>query len=388
MRENEPAYRIDEWRAQIPILDSFIPLNNCSQAPQMAATRRAADDYLTSWDRDGMDWETWIGEVEQARAAFARLINASTDEVSVTTSVSEATSSLASALDFGGERRRIAVSGAEFPGVAHVWLAQRNNGAEIDRVPVENGIIETAAYESVVDERTLLVSACHAYYLNGYKQDIGKLADLAHEHGALLYVDAYQTLGTCKVDVQALGVDMLSSGTLKFLLGVPGIAFLYIRKEHIEKLRPDVTGWFGRENPFAFDSGQLDWSSTARRFDTGTPPVFGAYVSRAGIDVIEQIGADAIHNWTLVLSERLIRGGEARGLQIHGVTDPERKTCTTAFLCPGDAHLAERRLRERGILASARGSVVRLAPHFYNTLDEIDTALDAVTEVFDELSDS
>ena len=376
-----PAYDLDGWRGQIPLLDTFIPLNNCSQAPQTRGTRAAAEAYLDVWNRIGMDWESWMGEVHCARLEFARLINASPDEVAVTTSVSAATASLASALDFSGRRNKVVATEAEFPTVGHVWLAHQKYGADVDWVPVRDGVVALAAYDGVIDERTRIVSACHGYYQNGFKQDMAAVAEKAHVHGAWLYVDAYQTLGTCPVDVKALDVDFLSSGTLKYLMGTPGIAFLYVRQELIEELHPAVTGWFGRANPFAFQTKTLDWSPTASRFDTGTPPVISAYVARAGLSIINEIGPANIQPWTDRLAQRLLDGGRARGLAIHGSTDIRQKTPSTAFICPGDSHVVEARLRERGILASARGPAIRLAPHFYNTLEEMDTALDVLAEV-------
>jgi len=378
----EPSYDLEAWRRQIPILKKYIPLNNCSQAPQSDRTRAAAMAYLDSWAEDGMDWDEWMSEVEAARAAFARLINASPDEVAISTSVSAATASLASALDLAGNRRRVVVSAAEFPTVGHVWLAHAKYGMEVDWVPVENGIIAPEAYASVIDERTRLVSACHGYYQNGYKQNIRHLAKTAHRQGAWLYVDAYQTLGTCPVDVKALGIDALSSGTLKFLMGTPGIAFLYVRAGLLERMAPAVTGWFGRRKPFSFRADALDWHATARRFDTGTPPILNAYLARAGMSIIEDVGPTQIDAWTTHLSRRLVEGGPARGLKLHGTTDVTRKAPTTAFVCPGDSHVVEVALRKRGIIASARGPVIRLAPHFYNTLAEMDVALDALAELF------
>ena len=376
-----PAYDLDGWRGQIPLLDAFIPLNNCSQAPQTRGTRAAAEAYLDAWNRIGMDWETWMEEVNSARGEFARLINASPDAVAVTTSVSAATASLASALDFTGRRNKIVATEAEFPTVGHVWLAHQKYGADVDWVPARDGVVDLAAYDGVIDERTRVVSACHGYYQSGFKQDLAAIAEKAHAYGAWLYVDAYQTLGTCPVDVQALDVDFLSSGTLKYLMGTPGIAFLYVRQDLIEQLHPAVTGWFGRANPFAFQTKTLDWASTARRFDTGTPPVISAYVARAGLSIINEIGPANIQTWTDGLAQRLLDGGQARGLTIYGPTDIRQKSPSTAFVCPGDSHGVEAQLRERGILASARGPVIRLAPHFYNTLEEMDAALDVLAEV-------
>ena len=376
-----PAYDLAGWRRQIPLLERFIPLNNCSRAPQTHRTRAAAEAYLDSWNRDGMDWERWMEEVYLAKVEFARLINASPDEVAVTTSVSAATASLAGALDLTGPRTKIVATEAEFPTVGHVWLAHQKYGLTVDWVPVRDGVVDLEAYDEMIDDETRIVSACHGYYQNGFKQDLAALAARAHAHGAWLYVDAYQTLGTCPVDVKALGVDFLSAGALKYLMGSPGIAFLYVRHDLIDRLHPAVTGWFGRANPFAFQTKTLDWAPTAARFDTGTPPIFSAYVARAGLSIINEIDPANIQAWTDRLGQRLLDGGQARGLTIHGTTDLRRKAPSTAFVCPGDSHAVEVGLRERGILASARGPVIRLAPHFYNTPEEIDEALDALVEV-------
>jgi selenocysteine lyase/cysteine desulfurase len=216
--------------------------------------------------------------------------------------------------------------------------------------------------------------------MNGLIQDSARIAAIARDAGALSFVDAYQSLGTVPLDVRALGVDFLASGNLKFLMGIPGIAFLYVRPEIVDTLQPSVTGWFGRANPFAFDARSLDWSPTASRFDTGTPPVINAYVARAGMEIINALGPSNIRAWLLALGQRLIDGGRARGMVLHGTDDMRRKTATTAFVV-GDSHAVEHAMRERGVIASARGDVIRLAPHFYSTTDDVDRALDVLAQV-------
>lgn len=355
-------------------------MNNCSQAPQMDVTRAAAERYLESWNREGMDWDAWMHEVHLAKAEFAALINAAADDIAVFSSVSEATSAVASAIDFSGARANVLVSEAEFPTVAHVWLAQQARGAKVTWAPVRDGTIDPAEYDTRADERTAVISACHAYYQNGFIQDIGRIAARARAVGALSYIDAYQSLGAVPVDVKALGVDFLASGNLKFLMGIPGVAFLYIRPEIVETLRPTMTGWFGRANPFVFQAKTLDWSPSASRFDTGTPPIANAYVARAGMAIIREIGPRRIRAWHEQLSRRLIDGGRARGLTLHGTGDIARKSAVTAFVVR-DSHAVEEAMLACGVLPSARGDVIRLAPHFYSTLDDVDLALDVLAEV-------
>ena len=379
MTLTHPTYDINAWRRRIPLLASCIPMNNCSQAPQTDATRAAAERYLDSWNGSGMDWDAWMSEVALAKAEFAKLIGATADDIAVFSSVSEAASAVASALTLQGRRTNIVVSDAEFPTIAHVWLAQEQRGARVSWAPVRADA-DASTDDALVDDRTALVSACHAYYMNGLVQDSTRIAGIARDAGALSFVDAYQSLGTIPIDVHALGVDFLASGNLKFLMGIPGIAFMYVRPEIVDTLQPSVTGWFGRANPFAFDARSLDWSPTASRFDTGTPPVINAYVARAGMEIINALGPANIRAWLVQLGQRLIDGGRARGLELRGSDEMRQKTATTAFVV-GDSHAVEHAMRERGVIASARGDVIRLAPHFYSTTGDIDRALDVLAEV-------
>jgi selenocysteine lyase/cysteine desulfurase len=376
----EPGYDIDALRRRIPLLASCIPLNNCSQGPQTDATRAAAERYLESWNRSGMDWDAWIEEVRLAKVAFAALTGASSEDIAVFSSVSEAMSAVASALDFSGNRRRVLLSEIEFPTTGHIWLAQHRRGAQVSWVAQHDGVIQTSAYEAAIGDDTAIVAACHGYFLNGFTQDLSAIVKHAHAHGALVFADAYQTVGTQRIDVRESGVDFLASGTLKYLMGVPGIAFLYVRPELVNSLEPSVTGWFGRSNPFSFDIKGLTWSGGASRFDSGTPPIINAYIARAGMELIAEIGVGRIRAWHEVLAARLRDGGRERGLTLHGTTDLARKTANTAFLV-NDSHAIEQAMRARGVLPSARGPVIRLAPHFYNTLDDIDTALDLLAEL-------
>jgi selenocysteine lyase/cysteine desulfurase len=380
-----PSYDIESLRRHIPSLAQLVPMNNCSQAPQMDLTRRAAESYLESWGRDGMDWDRWIGEVEASRGSFARLINADPGEIALCTSVSQATSSVASALDDSGARRKVVVTEGEFPTVGQVWMAQEARGALVDWVPARDGEIPPEGYEGLVNEETLLVSACHGYFQSGFKQDIPAIGAMARDVGALVYVDAYQTLGTEPVDVKAWDVDFMASGALKFLMGIPGIAFLYVKPSVAETLQPTVTGWFGRTDPSSFDPKDLSWATGARRFDTGTPPILEAYVARAALDFLLEVGLEGIGVWNRELSRALIAGGKRRGLQQLGPQDPERKTPTTAFLVPGNPLEVEAAMRARGVIASARGPAIRLAPHFYSTLADVELALDALQAVLEEM---
>lgn len=363
-----------EWRREFPSLATTVHVANCSHGPQSRRVRSAIDAYLESWLEAGMDWDAWMGEVERAREAFARLIGARPGEVAIATSASAAVASVASSLDGWGPRRRVVTTEAEFPTVGHVWLAHAKYGLEIDFIPVRDGAIALEDYEERIDERTVLTSATHVYYQNGFKQDVGRIAEIAHQAGSLLLVDAYQSLGTCAVDVRELDIDILVGGVLKYLLGLPGIAFIYVKEEIVERFEPALTGWFGRVDPFAFDARALDYASEARRFDTGTPPVFAAVAARAGMEIIEEVGARRIGERIEELSAYTIEAAGRCGFEYVGPADVNEKGATTAISVP-DPHAVEAKLKEGGIVASARGDVIRIAPHFFTGCDDIDRAM-------------
>jgi len=376
-----PPYDMDWWRSQFPILQNYIHTANCSQSPQSSYTLNASNAYLESWGKMGMDWEAWMEEVYYAKAEFAKIINADPSEVAIGTSVSEITSTLASSLNFQGKRNKIVVTDAEFPTVGNIWMAHQKYGAKIQFVPTRNGIIDETEYDRYVDETTLLTSLCDVYYYNGFKQDLASIIPRIHAKGSLAYVDAYQGIGTHPIDVKALDIDMLGTGNLKYLCGIPGVAFLYVKKELVPYLEPAFTGWFGQENPFAFEIHKLDYASDARRFDNGTPPVMTAYIARGGMKLINEIGVPNVQYWTDILSKHTIEGAQARGLELASPTDIRYKAPTTAIRVPGDSHDVEHALKQRGIIASARADVVRIAPHFFTRIEDIDYILDAFVDI-------
>ncbi len=375
---------IEKWRQEFPILKDVVHVGNCSQSAQSIRVRKAIESYLDNWLTIGMDWEGWIDEVNRAKVEFAKLINASPEEIVISSSVSETISSIASSLDYTGARNKIVATDIEFPTVDHVWLAHQKYGAKIDLINVnKHHEIDLSEYERYIDNRTLLTSITQVYYLNGFKQDIKAIAEIAHRKGSLILVDAYQCLGTDVVDVKEMNIDIFTSGNLKYLFGIPGVAFMYVRKELIPLLKPAVTGWFGQENPFLFQTRYLDYASDARRFDTGTPPVLNAYAARAGLEIINEVGPERIKDRIDYLSGYALEACIKRGLTTISPFDVSKKGSTTAVLVP-DSHYVEVELKKKNIIASARGEVIRVAPHFYTKTQELDIVFDAIADILNK----
>jgi selenocysteine lyase/cysteine desulfurase len=261
--------------------------------------------------------------------------------------------------------------------MGHVWLAQQPRGAEIAWAKAEGEALPVEAYAALVDRHTRVVPITHVCFRNGYRTDVARVVALCRERGALVFLDDYQHTGTAPLDVHALGVDFLVTGALKYLLGPSGIAFLYVRRALIEQLTPLVTGWFGRADPFAFAADRLDWSPTARRFETGTPPVPNAYAASAGIELLQTVGFDVIASQIGRLMDRFIGGARERGFDVLTPHDAARRGAL-AVVRATDADELVRRLAARGIVASARGTGVRVSFHAYNTDDDVDAVLRAL----------
>ncbi len=359
------------WRNEFPILNEKIYLANCSQSPQSIRVRSAINEYLESWRYSGMDWEGWLKKTQEAKQQFASLINAEVDEISLTLSVSDATAAVLSALPVS-PRRKIITTMIDFPTIGQVLLAHPQFQAVF--VPQEDYIIPADRYDDYLDQQTLLLCTPHVCYQNGYKQNIELLAKKAHAQGAWIYVDAYQSLGTEPLDVKAMDIDMLSSGALKYLLGIPGIAFLYIKKELARQLKPQRTGWFGQQNPFSFAVNKLDYASGTRRFDTGTPPIIAAYAAAEGLKIINSIGVKAIKDHISVIKKTILKKCREYDLPVFSPTDPDLSGAAVAIMAD-NAHDLEHKLAVNNIITSARGPVIRIAPHFFTLPEDIELTI-------------
>jgi len=363
------------YRKLFPILDNAVQLSSCSQSALSLPVRQAIDEYLDVWVRRGADWGYWMDQVALARAEFARMIHANVEDIAVLGSVSDAASAIASALRFDAGRPDVVTSTLDFPSICHVWLAQQPRGAKVRLVPAEAGRTDTAGrIVAAVDDRTALVSVSQACFYDGQIVDIAATGKAARDRGAIQFVDAYQSAGAIAIDVRAQQVDILAAGAQKYLLGIPGIAFLYVRPELARQLVPTVTGWFGRVNPFAFDPAQLDFADSATRFNTGTPPMMCASVARASMALLNEIGIPAIEAYLQQLSAVAIEEAARLDLEVASPSDPAAKGANTAIRI---AHAAEveARMLQSGYVVSARNDVIRIAPHFYNTADDVVGAL-------------
>jgi selenocysteine lyase/cysteine desulfurase len=366
----------DQFRGLFPGLADTVHLGSCSQGALSGELLFALHEYAGSLRDQAVAWDRWMREVETARDLFARLVGARADEVAVLSNASEAAYQVASSLRWD-ERPWIVTTDMEFPSVANVWLAQRPLGARVRYTAERGGVVAPEEYVRGIDAQTHLVSVPLVSYRNGARMPVREAVTRAREVGARVFVDAYQAAGVLPVDVRELDCDYLVSGALKYLLGLPGMAFLYVRDGVPPELDPRLTGWFGQRNPFGFDPRELAFPEHAGRFETGTPAIPSAYGAVAGMRTLARTDrhAAATHVRELVdhAHERLVEAGET----LWSPADPARRGPQVALVDADPPALAAYLARRR-IVVSPRGHVVRLSFHAYNNRADIDAVVAAI----------
>lgn len=365
-----------QYRGEFPIFRSGVYLNSCSLGALSLRSRRALGEFADLWDRWGASawYEHWLAVAEDVRDRFAALIGAGPEETALAPSVSGALASLTSGVDFRS-RPRVVTTELDFPTLVYHFRAQADRGVETVVLPSPDGItVPVEAFREAVDERTALVVTSHVYFTTGAIQDVAALARLAHESGAYCLIDAYQSIGQVPVDASELGADIVIGGALKWLLGGAGLAYVYVRRETVERLRPTIVSWFGVEDQFAFDSAALRLRGDARRFELGTPAVPTLYTARAGLELVAEVGVDRIRRRVSALVEHLIERARASGLPVRCAAGRERRSGILMIPHP-DPAAAVRGLMAEDIIADYRPGAVRLSPHFYNTTEDGERAI-------------
>lgn len=359
------------YRGEFPIFKDSVYLNTCSLGALGERSRRKVAEFLDIWQSRGASawYDVWWEALSDLRARYGRIVNAGPDEIALAPSISVALSSFAESLDYT-RRPKVVLTSLDFPTVAYQWLAKERSGVELVVVDSPDRVsVPVEAIARVVDDRTALVVTSHVYFTSGAIQDIAKVASVAHERGALCMIDAYQSVGQIPVDVQASGVDALMGGGLKWLLGGPGIVFLYVRTEVARRLQPEIAGWFGQRDQFAFDPRQLTFHEDARRFELGTPSLAAIYAQLGGLEYIEEIGVPAIREVTAGLTEDLIARLKDAGFSPKIAASAAERSAIVMVPVP-DPGGAVRHLADGGIIADSRPGHVRLSPFFYNVQED------------------
>ena len=373
------------YRSQFPILQRKTYLNSCSLGALSLRSIQGMTQFMELWNEWGAHawYEIWMAEIAGVRRKFASIIGAQPHEVAIAPSVSAALSSIATALDYS-VRNKVVMADMDFPTLAYQWLVKERLGVKCtfvespDRIHVLPELVEAA-----VDAKTSLLATSHVFFTSGYIQDLRALADIAHKNGAHILIDDYQGTGQIPIDVVAMDIDFLVTGTLKWLMGGPGLALVYIREGLIPDLQPTITGWFGHRDQFQFKVREFEFRPDAARVEMGTPAVAAIYAASGGMDIVQEISVERICERTRYLTNDLIARAREHGWTLRAPQEPERRSSIVMLELEQPEEIVKA-LAARNIITDSRPGLLRISPYFYNTIEENAIVIDAIAQILED----
>ncbi|MEZ4452010.1 MAG: aminotransferase class V-fold PLP-dependent enzyme [Nannocystaceae bacterium] len=374
----DPA--LARYREDYPILSDTVYMNSNSMGAMPRQAQEALLEYAADWQREGVEvWHRWVEVVNEVSDAAARFLNAPAGQTTLNQNVAFFQAQIASCLDFSGRRNKVVMEALQFPNVVYVWERHQELGARLCLVPSDDGIrVPTERILEAIDEETLIVPISHGIYVSGALQDVAAITRRAHEVGALVMVDAYQTVGSVPIDVERWGADIVVSGSHKWLCGGPGAAFMWMRPELRDRLRPRITGWMGHENPFAFADAPIRYAPNNWHFMGGTPSIPAYYVAKAAYKNLLEIGVPRIRAHGLALSRIILDRALAAGLTVHSPLDDRERAGFVAVDFPTSEAASKQLIAERYKLDWRPKCGLRLGPHFYTTEAEVQRMMDRI----------
>lgn len=372
------------YRSEFPILDRTTYLISNSLGAMPRGVEDAFHHYTEMWSTRGVRaWEEeWWMLAARVGDEIGALMNAPAGSVACLQNVTTCQATVASCLDFSGRRNKVVYTDLNFPSVMYFWEAQRSRGARVEMVRNDDGIhVNTERLLDAMDDETLIVPISHVIFRSAFIQDVAAIVEKAHRVGAYVLLDSFQATGTIPFNVQLLNVDFCTGGVLKWLCGGPGTAYLYVRPDLASKLEPSFTGWVGHEDPFGFEIGTTRYAPSIYRFTQGTPNVPALQVARPGVKIISEVGVEKIREKSKRQTALLIEMADRHGWRVNTPRDPERRGGTVSIDMPNAQQVCNELLR-RDVLVDYRPQAgVRFSPHFYNSDEELVTAITAVEEI-------
>lgn len=382
------------YRAQFPILDrcTYLISNSLGAMPKGVYESLAsyADTWaslgVSAWGTPHHDNPTWWDLNAAVGDKIASLMGAPAGTVLIHQNASIANSILFSGMDFSDDSRdTVVITDMDFPSDVYVLRQWLPDHMHITTVTSDDGItIDTQKMLDSIDERTRLVSISHVLFKSAYIMPVQAIIDRAHSVGAQVILNGYHSVGVIPVDVTALNVDVYIGGTLKWLCGGPGGVFMYVHPDILPTLTPRVTGWFAHKRPFDFDLENFDRRDDAYRLMNGTPGIASLYAIQPGVDIIAQAGVDRVREKSMRQTALIIELADEAG---YPVVSPRNaiQRAGTVTVNPPHAYAVSRELLARNIRIDYRtGAGIRIAPHFYNTDDEVRQAVSTIGEILED----
>lgn len=392
MSAREPEHdvateRLLAFRPRFPITSRSNYLVNNSLGAMPAAARDSARRFLDEWDTRGVRaWgDGWWALQEQVADQLARALGVQAGTVTMHQNIAVALEMILSCFRFDGPRDGIVYADRNFPSDQYIYEARRAHGARLVRVPAASDGISTDGEQlaSYIDDTTRVVALDHVMFRSAALVDIAPVIEKAERVGAFVVLDTFHSVGTRQLDLAAAGVHAAVGGALKWLCGGPGNCFLYVRPDLAASLTPSFTGWAAHKEPFAFSPDGQDLRDDGQRFAAGTPNVPALYAGRAGVETCLEAGLDAVRARSVRLTSALVEAAQRCGFALRSPLDPARRGGHVAIDVP-DGYAVCQALAAREIVVDYRPDAgLRVAPHFYNTEEEVVDCVLAVREILD-----
>jgi kynureninase len=372
------------WRNEFPVLDNTVYLISHSLGAMPRRARERLNEYADVWStRSIRAWEEGWWEMPIAVGnLIAKIIGAGDGEVTMHPNVSVAQSIVASCFNWGAKRNKVVSEGLNFPSNLYIHRQLEPLGARVVTVPSEDGMtIPLEQLLHAIDQETLLVSVSHVIFKSAYIQDLAAITRRAHEVGALVIADIYQSAGAVPVNVRELNLDFATGGSVKWLCGGPGAGYLYVRRDLWPMLKPRLTGWVAHRNPFAFDPGAMDYAPDAYRFLNGTPNIPGLYAARSGYEIIGEAGVENIRAKSIRQTSKLIALADEAGFRVNSPRDSSERGGTVTLDVPNGYEVTQELLRRDFLVDYRPGAGIRVAPHFYTKDEELDLVIREIQSI-------
>lgn len=375
-----------KWRHEFPILDKTVYLISHSLGAMPRETFARLADYAETWATRGVRaWaEGWWDMPVTTGNEVALIIGADPGNVVMHQNVSICQSLILSCFEPTPKRNKIVYSELNFPSVMYVYEAHaRNHQLRIETVKSDDGItIPLERFLEAIDEETLLVPFSHVLFKSGFLQNARAITERAHEVGAMVVLDTYQSAGTVPFSVKDLKVDFATGGSVKWLCGGPGAGYLYVRPDLHQKLEPKTTGWMAHEAPFAFDT-ELQYAPGITRFLHGSPAIPALYAAQSGYRIINEIGVTRIREKSVRQTTRLIELAEEAGFQVTSPKDAADRGGTITVGHEDAAAITRELIRREFIVDFRPGAGVRISPHFYTSDEELELIVREMKDIRD-----
>jgi len=377
----------DRHRNEFPTLASGIHLLSHSLGPVPRAARESMLSYIDAWEHHTSEdaWATsWWTLSRRVGDRIANILGGASGSVQIQPNASLALATVASCFDFKPSRNKVVTTALDFPSMEYFWDAQRQMGAQVEVVPSADGIsVSLEQILDAIDNETALVALAHTSYRSSSRVDAPAIVEHAHAKGALVLLDVYQSAGVLQLNAAGWKVDFLIGGTIKWLCGGPSCGYLYVRPELQRDLQPRLTGWVAHDSPFDFAHAPMRYARSVRRFAQGTPSIPALYSAIPGLEIIEQVGVPEIAAESQRRTQLMIDLASERGWTINTPPDKDQRGGSVMIGVDDPPAMVER-LAERRVFVDWRpGAGLRISPHFFNTDEEVEEALNILAELME-----